>query len=109
MHQTVSGAVAASFAEATPDSLGSHNYHCRAAAAAAAEFGMATAAEGHADREGYSRRGSPTTGCMAAQNTVGSVAVVTLKMTRTGCHQRCNHHQCGLAGGEVVARRHRSE
>jgi len=101
--RTVSGAVAASFAEATPDSLGSRNWDYRRSAAAAG-FGMAVAAEGHADREGYpgTRGNSPTTGCMA-QNTVGSVAVVTMKMARTGCHQCCNY-QCGLAEGEAVAR-----
>lgn len=49
MHRSVSEAVAASFAEATPDSLGSHNYHHRAAGG----LGTPTAVDRHAVPEGY--------------------------------------------------------
>ena len=83
MHRAVSEAVAASLAEATPDSLGSHNYYYRRAAAG---LSTPTAADRNAVPEGYpvgTRRGKMTPGCMAAQHTVGSV--VTTEMARAGC------------------------
>jgi hypothetical protein len=83
MHRAVSEAVAASLAEATPDSLGSHNY-CRAAGP-----GM-SATQRHAAPErcypGTRRKLATGTGGMSVQKrgTVGPV--VMAEMARGGWH-----------------------
>jgi hypothetical protein len=84
MHQVVSEAVAASLAEATPDSLGSHNYHHHRAAGP----GMSPATQRHAAPEccypGTRRKLATADMSVQKRGTVGPV--VMAEMARGGWH-----------------------